>query len=57
MNGEIVLLGRLHGVPTPHNSFLQRLARELVAEGARPGQTSLDDLDRRWKAAVPEARG
>ena len=34
LNGEIVLLGRLHGVPTPANALLQRLANEFVqAEG------------------------
>jgi len=30
LNGEIVLLGRLHGVPTPANALLQRLANEHV---------------------------
>jgi 2-dehydropantoate 2-reductase len=53
MNGEIVLLGRLHGVPTPHNAFLQRLARELAASGAQPGAMSTDELTSRWRAAVP----
>lgn len=37
LNGEIVLLGRLHGVATPVNELLQRLMREAVASGARPG--------------------
>ena len=37
LNGEIVLLGRIHGVPTPANALLQRLARELAATGAAPG--------------------
>lgn len=32
LNGEIVLLGRLHGVPTPANVVCQRLARRLVTE-------------------------
>jgi 2-dehydropantoate 2-reductase len=30
LNGEIVLLGRLHGVPTPANELLQRLAADVV---------------------------
>lgn len=30
LNGEIVLLGRLHGVPTPYNEAIQRLAGELA---------------------------
>jgi 2-dehydropantoate 2-reductase len=33
LNGEIVLLGRLHGVPTPVNAMLQAAARGAVAEG------------------------
>jgi 2-dehydropantoate 2-reductase len=40
LNGEIVLLGRLHGVPTPVNEVLQRLAREAAAEGRAPGSTA-----------------
>jgi 2-dehydropantoate 2-reductase len=37
LNGEIVLLGRLYGVPTPVNELLCALARRALAEGARPG--------------------
>ena len=37
LNGEIVLLGRLHDVPTPVNELLCRLARQALREGARPG--------------------
>lgn len=37
LNGEVVLLGRLHGVPTPVNALLQRLANELARTGAPPG--------------------
>ncbi len=37
LNGEIVLLGRLHGVPTPANALLQRLAADLPAGRAVPG--------------------
>ncbi|MER6984109.1 ketopantoate reductase C-terminal domain-containing protein, partial [Streptomyces carpinensis] len=32
LNGEIVLLGRLHGVPTPLNELLQRLADTFARE-------------------------
>lgn len=38
LTGEIVLLGRLHGVPTPASALLQRLANEAAASGERPGQ-------------------
>jgi 2-dehydropantoate 2-reductase len=37
LNGEIALLGRLHGVPTPFNARLQRLANQLARERSVPG--------------------
>jgi 2-dehydropantoate 2-reductase len=45
LNGEIVLLGRLHGVATPVNQLLQQLALRLVTEGAAPGSMSLEQLE------------
>jgi 2-dehydropantoate 2-reductase len=44
LNGEIVLLGRLHGVPTPVNAVLERLAVRAAAEGAPPGSWRIHDL-------------
>ena len=44
LNGEIVLLGRLHDVPTPVNAGLQRVARELAARGAPPASMTPDEL-------------
>jgi 2-dehydropantoate 2-reductase len=44
LNGEIVLLGRLHGVPVPVNGFLSDLGRRLVAEGIEPGSLSLAEV-------------
>ena len=44
LNGEIALLGRLNGVPTPLNSGLTHLAAHLSARSAAPGSLSLDDL-------------
>jgi 2-dehydropantoate 2-reductase len=38
LTGEIVLLSRLHGVPTPASALVQRLANEAAASGERPGQ-------------------
>jgi 2-dehydropantoate 2-reductase len=40
LNGEIVLLGRLHGVPTPANEQVQRLADQAAREGWPPGSVS-----------------
>jgi 2-dehydropantoate 2-reductase len=37
LNGEIVLLGRLHAVETPVNVLLQRLANEAARERRPPG--------------------
>ena len=37
LNGEIVLLGRLHGVPAPANDLLQRLANRMARERLVPG--------------------
>jgi 2-dehydropantoate 2-reductase len=37
LNGEIALLGREHGVPTPVNETLQRLANEAARERRPPG--------------------
>lgn len=51
LNGEIVLLGRLHGVPCPVNAGLQRLARHLVASGAPPASMTPADVEA-WLATV-----
>jgi len=44
LNGEVALLGRLHGVPTPANDVLQRAANEAARLRRPPGSTSADDL-------------
>jgi 2-dehydropantoate 2-reductase len=44
LNGEIVLLGRLHGVATPVNAMLQRVANELARTQQPPGSLSAGDL-------------
>jgi 2-dehydropantoate 2-reductase len=47
LNGEIVLLGRLHGVPTPLNAALVSVGHELAQKGARPGSLAEAELRRR----------
>lgn len=37
LNGEIVLLGRLHGVSTPINATLCQVAWRMIHEGIKPG--------------------
>jgi 2-dehydropantoate 2-reductase len=44
LNGEIVLLGRVHSVPTPVNATIQRVARGLAARGAPPASMTVDEL-------------
>ena len=41
LNGEIVLLGRLHGVATPANQAVQRLAHRMISEKLAPGSLTL----------------
>jgi 2-dehydropantoate 2-reductase len=44
LNGEIVLQGRLHGVPTPINETLQRLTNDAARRGDQPGGWLAADL-------------
>jgi 2-dehydropantoate 2-reductase len=44
LNGEIVLLGWRHGVPTPANELLRHRANEAAASGAAPGSVTAAEL-------------
>ncbi|GGO39318.1 ketopantoate reductase family protein [Streptomyces lasiicapitis] len=44
LNGEIALLGRLHGVPTPVSETLQRLANEFARERREAGAMGVGEL-------------
>jgi 2-dehydropantoate 2-reductase len=44
LNGEIVLLGRMHGVPTPVNELLQRLANQFAASRRAPGSITPGEM-------------
>jgi 2-dehydropantoate 2-reductase len=44
LNGEIVLLGREHGVPTPVNEMLQRLANQAAQERRAPGTVTPGEI-------------
>lgn len=46
LNGEIVLLGRLHGIPTPCNALLQRVVNNMARTGQKPGSIAVADLER-----------
>jgi 2-dehydropantoate 2-reductase len=45
LNGEIVLLGAIHGVPTPVNRTLQLIANRLAAAGSPPATMTLAELE------------
>jgi 2-dehydropantoate 2-reductase len=53
LNGEVVLLGALHGVPTPVNALLARLALQAAAEGRPPGSMTVTQLHE--MAGLPSA--
>jgi 2-dehydropantoate 2-reductase len=44
LNGEIVLIGRLHGIPTPVNAALCELAARHASHAGPPGELSVDDV-------------
>jgi 2-dehydropantoate 2-reductase len=44
LNGEICLLGRLHGVPTPVNRLLQETANRVARERLAPGTIGVAEL-------------
>ena len=44
LNGEIVRLGRLHGVPTPVNAAIQAAMREITRRSRAPGTLDPADL-------------
>jgi 2-dehydropantoate 2-reductase len=46
LNGEIVMLGRLHGVPTPVNRALLELVNDAARAGRPPGSFDLDEVIR-----------
>ncbi|WP_328493248.1 ketopantoate reductase family protein [Streptomyces sp. NBC_00414] len=55
LNGEIGLLGRLHGVSTPLNDLLQRLANGFAREGRGAGSMRVAELARLADEAAASA--
>ncbi len=51
-NGEILMLGRLHGVPTPTNEFLQHYAARMLRGEIRAGSVTTDQLDAEWQRSM-----
>jgi 2-dehydropantoate 2-reductase len=54
LNGEIVLLARLHGVPAPLNELLQRLANTFARERRAAGSLPVAELVRMADEAETE---
>ncbi|MCO5996420.1 ketopantoate reductase family protein [Actinoallomurus rhizosphaericola] len=54
LNGEIVLLGREHGVPTPVNDLLRRLANRMAHEGLQPGLMTPEEFLAALDGPAPE---
>jgi 2-dehydropantoate 2-reductase len=44
LNGEVALLGRLHGVPTPANERIQHLMTDATVRHLKPGSMSTSEL-------------
>jgi 2-dehydropantoate 2-reductase len=53
LNGEIVLLGREHGVPVPANAAVQQAVRRAVRDGIDAGTFPADEYARIYAAMVP----
>ncbi|MGC5249016.1 ketopantoate reductase family protein [Gordonia sp. DT219] len=53
LNGQIVLLGKQLGVPTPANLRVQQSLRRLAGSGAHPGDLGIADVI----GPVPDAKG
>ncbi len=53
IHGEVVLLGKLHGVPTPLNAGVRHLVQELAAAGSPPGRYTPEELAALLGVPVP----
>jgi 2-dehydropantoate 2-reductase len=53
LNGEVVLLGRLHGIPTPANEVLQLYVDSMAKNRQQPGDVSIEEV--RQQVALREA--
>jgi 2-dehydropantoate 2-reductase len=53
LNGEIVLLGHLHSVPTPVNAAVRRLANQVAAGRIKTGAHTVEDIEAMARAESP----
>lgn len=52
LNGEIVLLGRLHAIPTPVNEYLRQQANRLASEKLPAGSVPIEEIAEDLKGVV-----
>ena len=52
LNGEVVQLGRLLGIPAPHNEVLWRRAEQMARDHESPGRYSIAELTREAQSAA-----
>lgn len=52
LNGEIVALGRRHGVPTPANAVVLRLANDIARQRKPPASVPVEQVQRLIAAAL-----
>jgi len=55
LNGEIVLLGRLHDVPTPVNTYFSLLAQRMIGEKLKPRSIAPGEVERELAIAALQA--
>jgi 2-dehydropantoate 2-reductase len=55
LNGEIVLLGRLHGIPTPVNQALTEWAIRMARDAAAPGSANTQEIEATIKQISKQA--
>jgi 2-dehydropantoate 2-reductase len=46
LNGDVVMLGHLLGIPTPYNELLWHIADRMASSGEKPGKYTADELAR-----------
>jgi 2-dehydropantoate 2-reductase len=51
-NGEIVSLGKQYGIPTPYNTTVLEMMRELLRRSAMPGLFKLEEVQKRVRSAA-----
>jgi len=46
LNGDVVTLGQMLGIPTPYNELVMNIALDMAAKKEMPGKYTVEDLMR-----------